>query len=163
MQTIEQKFLALGIQPKGNGVEQKVRCPKCASLGKENWKDTCLSINLAKEVYNCHKCGFKGTVKDKEGYIIMEQPKRVYKSPSKSNMKSLTAEGRKFLNDRGITDKVIDSNKIVSTKDNKNIAFAYLKDNELVNYKTRGINGKTFTQAKDAKPIIYNYDRVKEF
>jgi hypothetical protein len=51
MQTIEQKFLALGIQPKGNGVEQKVRCPKCASLGKENWKDTCLSINLAKEVY----------------------------------------------------------------------------------------------------------------
>ncbi len=162
MQTIEQKFLALGIQPKGNGVEQKVRCPKCASLGKENWKDTCLSINLVKEVYNCHKCGFKGTVKDKEGYVIMEQPKRVYKSPSKSNMKSLTAEGRKFLNDRGITDKVIDSNKIVSTKDNKSIAFAYLKDNELVNYKTRGINGKTFTQAKDAKPIIYNYDRVKD-
>ena len=48
MQTIEQKFLALGIQPKGNGVEQKVRCPKCASLGKENWKDTCLSRNLVK-------------------------------------------------------------------------------------------------------------------
>ena len=55
----------------------------------------------------------------------MEQPKRVYKSPSKSNMKSLTAEGRKFLNDRGITNEVIDSNKIVSTKDNKSIAFAY--------------------------------------
>jgi len=52
MQTIEQKFLALGIQPKGNGVEQKVRCPKCASLGKKNWKDTCLSINLVKEVCN---------------------------------------------------------------------------------------------------------------
>ena len=47
-------------------------------------------------------------------------------------------------------------------KTTKACAFAYLKDNELVNYKTRGINGKTFTQAKDAKPIIYNYDdRVK--
>jgi len=162
MQTIDIKFSELGIQPKGNRVEQKVKCPQCARLGKENWKDTCLSINLAKGLYNCHKCGFSGKVNDRENYVTMEQPKKVYKSPSKNYLASLKKEGRQFLNDRGITDEVIKKNKIVSTKDNKSVAFAYLKDNNLINYKTRGINGKTFTQAKDAKPMIYNYDRVKE-
>ena len=52
-----QEFLDLGIEPKGNSEEQKVKCPKCKSLGKENWKDTCLSINTLMGVYNCHKCG----------------------------------------------------------------------------------------------------------
>ena len=33
-----QEFLDLSIEPKGNSEEQKVKCPKCKSLGKENWK-----------------------------------------------------------------------------------------------------------------------------
>ena len=40
------------------------------------------------------------------------------------------------------------------------IVFPYFKDGVMVNYKTRGVDGKFFTQAKDALPIIYNYDRV---
>jgi len=54
---------------------------------------------------------------------------------------------------------VIDANKIVCTKDGKSIVFPYFKDGKITNYKTRGIDGKFFTQSKDSEPIIYNYDR----
>jgi len=150
-----QEFINIGIEPKGNSTQQKVRCPKCKSLGKENWKDTCMSLNLSDGIFNCHKCGYSGTVNKREKMSI------AYKAPSKSTLKTLTDKGRKFLNDRGITNEVIDRNKIISSKDNRSVVFPYFKDGELVNYKTRGIDGKFFTQAKDAQPIIYNYDGVK--
>lgn len=149
-----QEFINIGVEVKNIVGEQKVRCPKCKSLGKQNWKDTCLSVNTEKGIYNCHKCGWKGTVKKTD---IMKG----YASPNKSNMKPLTEQGRKFLNERGITDKVIERNKIVSSIDDKYVVFPYIKNSEFVNYKMRGVNGKFFTQAKDAKPIIYNYDGVK--
>mgnify|MGYP000556894715 CR=1 FL=1 len=44
--------------------------------------------------------------------------------------------------------------------DGKSVVFPYLKHNELVNYKTRGIDNKTFTQSKNGQPTIFNYDRV---
>ena len=86
---------------------------------------------------------------------------REYRLPNKSNMKNLSKKGRKFLNDRGITDKVIDRNKIVSSSDDRNIYFPYFKNGDFINYKKRGVDGKFFAQAKDAQPIIYNYDGVK--
>jgi len=150
-----QEFINIGIEPKGNETQQKVRCPKCKSIGKENWKDTCMSINLVEGIYNCHKCGYKGTIKKNE--IMIKQ----YASPSKENMKNLTKKGRAYLNSRGITDEVIDRNKIVSSDYDKNIVFPYIKEGVFVNYKKRGVDGKFFTQAKDAQPIIYNYDGVK--
>jgi len=153
-------FSDLGIAIKGNKGEQKVQCPNCVKLGKENYKDTCLSINLHLGLYNCHKCGWKGKIKDKNDYIMDKS--KVYKSPQKNNMKTLTKEGRLFLNSRGITDEVIFANKIVSSKDNKNIIFPYLKDRKIINYKTRGLGNKFFTQSKDSKPIIYNYDRCTD-
>ena len=32
---------------------------------------------------------------------------------------------------------------------------------EIKNYKTRGLDGKFFTQSKDGESIIFNYDRCK--
>ena len=55
---IVNEFLNLGIEVKNNGVQQKVKCPRCFNLGKENWKDTCLSVNVESGVYNCHKCSW---------------------------------------------------------------------------------------------------------
>ena len=114
-----------------------------------------ITAHLSDGIFNCHKCGYSGTVNRREKMNI------TYKAPSKSTLKTLTDKGRKFLNDRGITNEVIDRNKIISSKDNRSVVFPYFKDGELVNYKTRGIDGKFFTQAKDAQPIIYNYDGVK--
>ena len=154
-----EEFLKIGIEPKGNEPQQKLRCPKCKSIGKENWKDTCLSINLVEGIYNCHKCGFYGTVKNTIKETI--RMNKTYVEPTRKGIKKLSAKGKKFLNDRGITDEVIERNKIASSTDDKFIVFPYIKGGELVNYKKRGVDGKFFIQAKDAKPIIYNYDGVK--
>lgn len=159
--TIEEKFFDLGVKLRRNKGEQKVQCPNCAKIGKKNYKDLCLSVNTDNGLYNCHKCGFKGRLfpDDSLSYI---QTKKMYKTPNKSYLSSLKDDGRLFLNNRGITDDVIDSNKIVSTKDGLSIVFPYFVNGELVNYKTRRIDGKRFTQAKEAKAVIYNYDNVKD-
>lgn len=153
-----QEFTDLGIQLKGNRSQQKVVCPNCIKLGKENYRDTCLSVNTNEGVYNCHKCGWQGKVKTQTN--IMEI--KTYKVPEKKNMKRLTDSGKDFLLSRGITEEVIANNKIVSTKDDRNILLPYFKNGKIVNYKTRGIDGKFFTQSRDAEPTIYNYDRCKD-
>ena len=150
-----QEFTDLGIQLKGNRSQQKVVCPNCIKLGKENYRDTCLSVNTNDGVYNCHKCGWQGKVKTQTNIMEIKN----YKVPEKKNMKKLTDSGRDFLLSRGITEEVIANNKIVSTKDDRNILLPYFKNGKIVNYKTRGIDGKFFTQSRDAEPTIYNYDR----
>lgn len=150
----------LGIELKGNSSQQKVKCPNCYKIGKENYKDTCLSVNVELGVYNCHKCGWSGKVKQEQLSMEMGLTK-TYKKPEKKNLKKLTAVGKKFLNKRGITDEVIANNKIVSSNDNKSIVFPYLIDGKIINYKTRNTDGKFFTQSKDAEPIIYNYDKCR--
>ena len=157
METIE-NLRNLGINVNRNASQQKVRCPKCIQMGKENWKDTCLSINLNDGLYHCHKCNWHGRVKttnNMENIIV-------YKKPTKSNMSKITTNGKEFLNARGITDEVIARNKIVSTKDDKAVIFPYFVDGEMVNTKTRYIDGKRFIQSKDAEPVIYNYDSCKD-
>ena len=150
-----QEFTDLGIQLKGNRSQQKVVCPNCIKLGKENYRDTCLSVNTNEGVYNCHKCGWQGKVKTQTNIMEIKN----YKVPEKKNMKKLTDSGKDFLLSRGITEEVIANNKIVSTKDDRNILLPYFKNGKIVNYKTRGIDGKFFTQSRDAEPTIYNYDR----
>lgn len=148
-------FADLGIQVKGKSEQQKTRCPNCIKLGKENWKDNSLSINLKENIYNCHKCGWNGKIKQDKEMTIQ------YKRPEVKYMKSLTEDGKEYLLKRGITQEVIDNNKIVSTTDGKGIIFPYFKNGELINYKTRGIGNKSFMQSKDAEPLVYNYDACK--
>ena len=44
--------------------EQKVKCPKC-SHDRRKKSDPCLSVNIDEGVWNCHNCGWKGTLKKK--------------------------------------------------------------------------------------------------
>lgn len=156
------KFIALGIEPKGNRPQQKVVCPNCVKIGKTNIKDTCLSIDLVEGLYCCHKCGWTGKVKE-DNYFQNLQYKKTYVKPQKTNLSKLEDNSvvYDFFAKRGISKKVVDNNKIVSTKDKRSVVFPYFKDGELINYKTRGIAEKTFSQAKEAEPIMYNYDRIK--
>lgn len=156
------KFIALGIEPKGNRPQQKVVCPNCVKIGKTNIKDTCLSIDLVGGLYCCHKCGWTGKVKE-DNYFQNLQYKKTYVKPQKTNLSKLEDNSivYDFFSKRGISKKVVDNNKIVSTKDKRSVVFPYFKDGELINYKTRGIAEKTFSQAKEAEPIMYNYDRIK--
>lgn len=156
MTDILDRFIAIGIQPKTNRNQQKLKCPNCISIGKKNINDTCLSIELSSGLYNCHKCGWKGCVKPME----RQQMEVQYKIPVKPNITNLTDEALKRFTDRGINQEVLKKNKIASSSDGTAIIYPYLRSGSLVNYKTRLLKEKKFFQAKEAEPIIYNYDRV---
>lgn len=158
METIN-NFIALGIEPKGNRRQQKVHCPNCAKVGKTNLRDTPLSINLNDGLYNCHKCGWSGCVIEKKEF--KPEPIMTYKLPQKLNITNLTDEALKYFEGRGISQEIINNNKIASSKDGNSIVFPYFKNATLVNYKTRLLKEKRFFQAKDAEPIMYNYDRIQ--
>jgi twinkle protein len=153
-------FLAIGIIPKTNRSSQKVVCPNCIKLGKTNIKDTCLSIDLNEGLYNCHKCSWSGKVGEKE----FKRPEMIqsYKIPNKPNITKLNDEALKYFESRGINQEVILNNKIASTRDGASIVFPYFRDGVLINYKTRTISEKRFFQAKEAEPIMYNLDQIKD-
>ena len=145
-------FLEIGIQPKGNRLEQKVTCPNCVKVGKTNIKDTCLSINLDSGLYNCHKCAWSGCVKPKDF-------KPMYVKPTKQNFTKLSDKALELFTQRGISQRVVMENKIAMSKDGQSVIFPYLRNGELINYKQRFLDKKDFRQGKDAEPIMFNYDR----
>lgn len=152
------EFIALGVEVKGNRTEQKVKCPNCVRVGKTNIKDTCLSINLESGLYNCHKCGWKGTVAKFEYQKPFSQI--VYKLPQKPNITKLTDKALEYFESRKITQDVLNKNRIASSADGLGIIFPYFKNNVLINYKTRLLLEKKFFQAKEAEPIMFNLDRL---
>ena len=157
--TIADKFYNLGVQLKGNRIEQKCKCPNCVTLGKTNINDTCLSVNLNTGLYLCHKCGWKGCVAEKE--YKREEMQIIYKIPEKPNITKLSDEALKYFESRAINQEVILANKIAMTKDGNGIVFPYFRNEQLINYKTRLLKEKKFFQAKDAEPIMYNLDRIQ--
>ena len=156
-------FTDLGIHLRNpNAAQQKVKCPNCVKVGKKNVGDTCLSINMTEGLYNCHKCSWSGVIKtNKANTIIPMVQSKQYKKPTKDTHTKASKKAIDFLLSRGITKEVIEANGIQSSKCNRNIVFPYFMNGEMINYKTRGVDGKFFTQAKDARAVIYNYDRVK--
>ncbi len=154
-------FIKLDIQPKSStSRQQKVKCPKCREQGKTNLNDTCLSINIAEGVYKCHKCNWSGKIHNEKSLIEMSEQNKKYKTPSESSISIVNNKALKFLKDRGITQDVIDNNYISSSNDGRSVIFPYYREGILVNYKTRAIDSKRFFQAKEAEPIMYNYDRI---
>jgi len=146
------EFQKIGIEPKGNRPSQKVKCPNCAIVGKKTLNDTPLSIDLNDGLYLCHRCGWSGCVKPK---TIQVQ----YTRPTKSNFTQISDKALKLFLDRGITQTVVNSNKVAMSKDGLSVIFPYLRNGELINYKQRFIDKKDFRQAKDAEAIMFNYDR----
>ncbi len=130
----------------------KTTCPKCAEIGKQHLKDTCLSVNLDEAVWNCHKCGWAGTLN--EGKKKIE-----YAKPEKKNFTKLSDENLQFFSRRGITQAVVTRNKITNSN-NGWISFVYFMNGELVNYKFRNPQKKDFRQLPGGKPVIYKYDDV---
>jgi twinkle protein len=154
-----QEFLTLGIQPRGNQIQQKIKCPKCIGDRKHK-EDLSLSINLQNGVFKCHHCNWQGKVGNlaKGNFNMDGFDNSFYSLPNEDNLIQITNQAREFLNSRGITNEVIDNNNVKSSKNGENIVFTYYKEGKLVNYKTRGINEKTFSQFRNGEPVMYNYD-----
>ena len=56
------KLIKLGIDLKGKwSGDIKAVCPRCSHQRKKS-KDTSLSVNIDEGLYNCHHCGWSGSV-----------------------------------------------------------------------------------------------------
>lgn len=152
-----QEFTNLGIQLKGNSVQQKVKCPKCTGDRRKK-NDLALSVNLSDGVFKCHHCNWQGRVGSIQNKDIPMS--KTYSLPSENALCELAGEAKNFLTSRAITEEVIANNKIQMSSDGDKIVFPYFRDGKLINYKTRGIKDKFFTQAYNAEPIMYNFDRI---
>lgn len=156
-----EKLTELGIELKGRTKgNYKTICPKC-STERKNKRDLCLSVNIDEGVWNCHHCGWKGTVKEKF-------EKKNYAVPQVNNTQ-LSDKALEWFFKRGISKATIIRFGITESmewmpqegKEVKTINFNYLRDSKLVNVKFRDAK-KNFKLVKDAELIFYNLDSLLE-
>jgi twinkle protein len=140
----------------------KVRtCPECKELGKRNFNDSSLSINMAKGVGNCHKCGtnFVWGDRKKSSPVSYDLPE--------DKLQPICDEVMEYIKSRGITDEqVINACVMQEMRYDKSLkkevpwlAFPYYKnvDNNkvLINVKYRDIRDKRFAQSKNGEPSLW--------
>ncbi|HET6556035.1 MAG TPA: toprim domain-containing protein [Prolixibacteraceae bacterium] len=138
--------------PSGRSGNVKTTCPNCSKVGKQHLKDNCLSVNIDDGVWKCHKCGWIGCVYE-------HKEKIEYSRPEKKNFTALSDENLHCFTRRGITQAVVNRNKITDSATGW-ISFNYFVNGELINYKFRHPKEKDFRQHPGGQQVIYKYDDV---
>lgn len=151
-----------GINPNGSK-EQRANCPECARrkpyqhTGSKKDKD--LSVNIEENIWNCHRCGWTGKLKSEIDIEVREDPKtyqdkiRLYK----------------FFQERGISKRVVDRNRIevgwrnINGVDTECAIFKYYFNHKLVGYKYRGLKEKVFSSNTGGLKTFYKIDDIKSF
>lgn len=155
-------FSKFGINIGGKKSGQvKVKCPQCSHLRKKNKSEPCLSVNVDSGIFNCHNCGWKGSVyskSEKKNYVI----------PTYNNT-ALSKENFDYIISRKISASTISKHKITqetmfSPKENANVSclvFNYFRNKSIVNKKYRSRN-KGFQMVSGAELILYNIDSIQK-
>lgn len=152
------KFFELGIKINSNKTEQKTICPKCTPTRK-NKRDKSLSVNIESGLYNCHNCGWHGSVNFNDT--------KVFSKPEKINL-SLNDKVVDWFKKRGISKETLAYWKIGESleympqvgKKQRCINFNYYKDDEVVNVKYRS-GDKNFKLVSGAELIFYGINNLK--
>lgn len=140
--------------------EVQCLCPECSHTRKKK-NDKCLSVNLDKQNWFCHHCGFKGKLLEtieKIEYII----------PEWKNKTELSENVVKWFESRLISQKTLNEFKITNgtewmpqtQKEENTIQFNYFRNDELVNIKYRS-GAKHFKLHKGSELIFYNLDCIQ--
>ena len=154
------KLQDYGINTKGKISGQfKTTCPKCSQDRKKK-SDPCLSVNIDEQVWNCHNCGWTGSVNKRKEVVE-------YVKPAWSNYTELSEKLVRWFADRGITQKTLIRNKITEgktympqiSKEINTIQFNYFNGDELINIKYRD-GSKNFKMVKDAEKIFYGLNDI---
>lgn len=142
--------------------DRKVLCPKCSHLRKKK-NEPCLSVNGDKGTWNCHNCGWTGSLHEKSDF----QPERkVYRRPDpKTASDDLSNLIVKYFAGRGIGLSTLVKARVYSTvhylagtgQQTLCMAFPYYRNGELLNVKYRDAR-KNMTQEKDPEPCLWNID-----
>ena len=142
-----------GIFVKGLSGQEQILCPKCSHLRKKS-RVRCLSVNIDEGVWNCHHCGWKGTINKKVKHLTISKPIEKPDPPKTE----LPEKVYQWFEKRGITRVVVNAEKIGYEK--RWIQFPFYKDGEVVNIKSRTAD-KKFRQSKNAEKCFYRHDSMK--
>lgn len=140
---------------------EKIKCPKCQP--PHNSKDRPLSLttsdNGTKAVWNCHHCGYSGSLNTDNAVSFRPNLMKHSWNPDGNNLQN------KFLDDyfigRSISRETYQAFNVHSSNDEKWICFPYNpknKEADSIKYRTPD---KQFKQSKNGKKSLYNYGRVK--
>ena len=154
----------------GHGAEVQTTCPQCSPHRRKK-KAKCLSVNLDKEVWVCHHCDWRGSLK--AGVEDHSNPfkwtRKTYTKPEPVKSTTLPENALAWFASRGITENVLHRNRIgygpvympqVEEEVNA-IQFPFYRGEELVNIKYRD-GRKNFRQVSGAEKILYGLNDVDE-
>lgn len=158
------KFEDYGIEINTNKVSGEVTmlCPKCShERTGTNKRAKVLSVNLDKNTWFCHHCGWKGYVKPDKNVV--------YKIPEWKNKTELSDVTVRYFETRKISQPTLKRAKVTegmewmpkAQKEILTIQFNYFRDGQLVNIKYRG-KDKDFKMFKEAELIFYNLDGIRD-
>lgn len=163
----------------------KTFCPQCHET-RHNKTDKSLSVDLDKGLWNCHYCGWGGSLNESEfddspegkrrwmekqpwfrpAEIRREKP--VYKKPAPHALTALSERAQAWFTSRGISPQTVQAMKISEGMEwmpqkqgqANTVQFNYFKDGELVNVKYR-TGDKCFKLCSGAELLPYNIDAIK--
>lgn len=158
----------------------KCFCPQCRNQ-RHDKRDRSLSVDLDKGVWNCHYCGWGGSL----GYTDAEKkkwmqgqswyrPKQIrkrkpeYKRPAEKPHAPMSQKALTWFKNRGISEDTLLSLKVTEGMEwmpQKNgqantVQFNYYRDGQLINVKYR-TGDKCFKLCSGAELIPYNIDSIK--
>jgi twinkle protein len=149
--------------------DHKVACPNCSHTRRKK-NDPCLSVTIKPDgvaIWNCHHCAWTGRAGG-EGFKPRAE-RRVYVKPKPEADPKRPEKLFEWFAKRGITRPTVEKLGIYRTrrwfpqtgKETDCIAFPYEWTGELRNVKYRD-GRKNFVQERDAEPVLYNADSIKE-
>lgn len=158
----------LGIDTQGKTSGQiSTTCPQCSD-SRHKSRVPCLSVNLTEGVWNCHHCGWSGSLTTGED----RQPQaprapRLYRKPAPLPS-VIPGKIMQWFAARGIPESVIIRRSISYTsakyfpqvnEERPAIMFPYFRNGELVNVKYR-TSDKLFAMEGGAELILYGLDDI---
>lgn len=147
----------------------KVKCPKCPTIRpyshSSSAKSKDLSVNISEGVWLCHRCEWKGNLKE----IRPDKVMKTFKKPVWKNNTNLSEKLVKWFESRKISQNTLRLMKITEgleympqvSKEQNTTQFNYFRDGELVNVKYRD-GAKNFKLVSGAELIFYNLDAIKD-
>lgn len=163
----------------------KVFCPQCHNT-RHDKRDKSLSVDLDKGLWNCHYCGWGGTIHESdfddspEGKKkwMEQQPwynphrlkkqKPVYKKPAPRQTSAISEKAIAWFKSRGISLDTLTACKVTEgmewmpqkNKEWNTVQFNYYLNGELINTKFR-TGDKCFKLCSGAQLIPYMIDNIK--
>lgn len=166
---MKESFIDYGIKVPTNATGNiKTICPKCSHKRRKS-KEKCLSVNIDEGVWNCHHCGWTGSLKtENKDHKNMDKSKSYKKPDWKPDSKNkLPDKVLGWFKSRKISEQTLRDNDIqIKTvympqrdKKIKAIAFPYKENGQVVNIKYRDLQ-KNFRQSKNGKKTLFGLDRI---